>query len=510
MSPATTVGSSPVSLSPPSRNRSPLDLPELLLQIASYLYAHDLTVCLRVCKAWQASIAPCAWKDIRICTNPGNKLHPSTQSVLKHTLLIRRLTIYEAILRDQALIHCPALESLCLTLCQRPGRADMPGEDESSRETTMILNHPSITRLALSSVIVHDNHALWAAVSDLPRLKALFFSYSTALASFADIFWQACTHPELLSLTYAEVPNVPSTAKYSFNWIRHLVLKWVRGGLSPLMQVQFMLSCTELESLVWEGSPENLPLHDLCKRAAQHQPWPYLTALSLEHTKVKDEDLCQLLRSLSSVKKLQLKSTGFGPLSLQELSRHFSMLEHLDVDECCWMTSLMACTIMNSCPNLLSFKAPVIRGVDIINGTRDDGSYSPWICTKLRELNVYIDMDGLDSQEDMLERLSTLQQLESFNFGRKKYIGRNAYTSIELRLDKGLATLATLRRLQDLRFDDVDQELTHADVRWIEEHWKCLRLIEGRLSKSTAVHSELKQIFSNCRVHASWDDELWE
>ncbi|KAF8936866.1 hypothetical protein BGZ58_003592 [Dissophora ornata] len=471
---------------------NPLELPEILLALARYFPQKELALCSRVCKLWHQTFQPFLWENISSSAGPNN-LNPTLPSIAKNAPLVKRLIIYQRILREHAAIHFPAMESLNLTLHQNIGQSDdNPGGDETSRETLMVRNHPTITRLGLSSLPTHVNIDFWIAVRDLPHLRFLFFSYSAAASRFAEMFWQACTRPELLCLNFSAVPDIPSFETYSFSRTRQLLMSYVRGGLSPQRQLKLIVNCRNLETLKWRGPPDRLPLNELSFYAAQGT-WPNLHELNLEGTQVSDKDLSALLESLTRLTKLEARETGFGRCSFERLSVHFNHLVYLDVEDCNDATSPLIQAIMASCPNLIELKAPVIRGSDIApQNEHGVGSGQPWVCTKLKKLTLGFDLDELDSQTVVLERLATLVQLECFDFGIEKDLSPGlSEPSIALSLKEGMGILWPLRRLNVLRFAGTRQDMSQDEIQWMARHWRDLEVIRGRLSEDPACHEAL-------------------
>ncbi|KAG0357836.1 hypothetical protein BGZ54_000170 [Gamsiella multidivaricata] len=340
----------------------------------------------------------------------------------------------------------------------------------------------------------------WKAVRDSRSLDSLHFSYAIVGLELADIFWQTCTRLEFLCIAFAEVPDIPSFATHSFSRIQHLVLSWVRGGLSPERQLELMVQCPQLQRLTWRGMHDQLPLNALCDKAAQGV-WPKLEELNLEDTQIRDEDLSVLLTSINRLTVLQANSTGFALLSFEALSKHFSTLVYLDIENCPKASSPMVHAIMVSCPSLIKMRAPMICGTDVIQGDGKSELGQPWVCAKLKELSLCLDLGGLDSQMDILQRLGDLKQLENLNIStRKQLSGEYSGRSLQFSLEKGIDSLRTLRRLSVFEFDGVDQDMGESEILWVMEHWKNLQIIRGRLNRDLMRHYELMAILKTRQI----------
>ncbi|KAK5814525.1 hypothetical protein F5H01DRAFT_368261 [Linnemannia elongata] len=84
---------------PLSPTISPFDLPEITINISSYLRHHDLARCIQACKSWYYAFLPSVWSpppflNINLSTDDQPReavLQPTSASLLRHAALVRDL-----------------------------------------------------------------------------------------------------------------------------------------------------------------------------------------------------------------------------------------------------------------------------------------------------------------------------------------------------------------------------------------------------------------------------------
>ncbi|KAF9434852.1 hypothetical protein BGZ76_007306 [Entomortierella beljakovae] len=471
---------------------SPLELPELLQIISNHLDNHDLLSCILVCTSWHKLFVSTIWRSAFVSTEYTGHSSPSTNAISKYAPLIKSLTFNSYITPDHARIHFPILDSLCVT---EYNQVDTQQTDTS--EAILIRQNPSITKLECIELGYPPGPSFWEAIRDLPSLRSLELTSTCFPPECADIFWETCSRLDKISFFTSNVPAIPENKKYSFK-AKHVDLQGVYGDFSPLQQLDWLKQCNELQSLKLRIFMERSPFMDFCQCATQGV-WPNLHALDLSNCQITDGEQEILIGSLSQLTKLIVTNTGFGPLAFTALSRHCTTLQQLDIKGCQNVESHMVQTVMCSSPNLLSLKAGSIKGQDI---KKMDGISQKWVCTQLRELGAYFDLDGLDSQLPVLEGLASLTQLEQVDFGvGTNYLGRPpTRLSIKLSLDKGLDMLKSWRRLSSIRFEGTPQTLSMREVDWIILNWKSLETVNGWLSNNFDHNQQLKTILEGRKI----------
>ncbi|KAF9434851.1 hypothetical protein BGZ76_007305 [Entomortierella beljakovae] len=374
-----------------------------------------------------------------------------------------------------------------------PNPYGLPRKDEPSRENVMIRQNSTITELKLSSFQIHDHPDFWSTVRDLPNLKSLNISTTYIPHNVSEVFWQSCSRLSAISFYYTPMPNIPSSGTYSFDSIMSITLKSKQGDLTYQRQLELLKQCKGLYSIACHGGWDHMPLDDfsLC---ATKGAWPNLHELDLDCSGVGDDVLQVLLNALVRLSRLQVKFTGFGPNAFQALGRHFDTLKYLDIQKCKNVNNRMSHIIMCSCPNLIELQVTVFAASVIFEIDQQ------WVCTQLKSLKVYFDLEGFDMQTVILERLAGLTKLEYLDFGHRKDSTPGScggLTSIRLSLDKGLDLLRSCQQLTTLRFFGVVQEMNEQDLDWILESWKHLESVYGTLSDDGLRHIELAKIMES-------------
>lgn len=149
------------------------------------------------------------------------------------------------------------------------------------------------------------------------------------------------------------------------------------------------------------------------------------------------------------------------------------------------------------CPMLEKVKCVAINLEPLISEDRP-----PWVCERLREWEIWVDMDprsftppmtldnGLERQEEwcrkLFERLGRLRQLRVLDLRLKSI--RNGYyemfpkkqaSLLHLSLRTGLGELSRLSKLKEVYFHAQQTLFRRSDVRWMVEHWINLEVIQG-------------------------------
>ncbi|KAF9997791.1 hypothetical protein BGZ65_006638, partial [Modicella reniformis] len=161
------------------------------------------------------------------------------------------------------------------------------------------------------------------------------------------------------------------------------------------------------------------------------------------------------------------------------LRPHFLTLTDLDLAYNNNATSAMAQEIMSSCPLLVTFRAPQIEAMDIVEG-------HPWVCFGIQQLRTLIHFNSItirQVQPIVFDQLSRLTRLEVLNLSYLDPMGvRFGDDLLDLRLESGLDKLSSLRLLRVIEFPSTKQSMDEQEIDWILEHWKFLRRIDGVLN----------------------------
>ena len=96
-------------------SRHPLELPEILSHIASYVHERSLPACARVSKGWYQAFIPHIWKDVSF--TPRKPEHVAMPRYSHH---VKKLYVgVENLIPD--LPQCPNLQSLTISRSHRLG-----------------------------------------------------------------------------------------------------------------------------------------------------------------------------------------------------------------------------------------------------------------------------------------------------------------------------------------------------------------------------------------------------
>ncbi|KAF9434850.1 hypothetical protein BGZ76_007304 [Entomortierella beljakovae] len=454
---------------------SPFQLPELASQMTKYLNQDDLTACIRVSHDWYDHFIQFLWNEIPFFKNA---FAPEATSISRHAYLISSLKTFEALIPQISHIRFPFLQKLELSSV---GTSFATFPSDSSCIT---LNSLALKKLVLNGFEPNNPIEFWKWVSNIPDLDDISLKQTTITPETASGFWKSFCRLQSASLEYGHLPEKLMTASYSPSNMKRLSLCFTE--IVPLQQqLEMIMQCKGLEYLDWSSCCHSQEIiSKLCNHISQMN-WPNLHALHLPFVSLDSNSLQQILGSTARWTELRFKSATWDIESFDALSRQFDTLKLLDLSGNLSFTSVMVNTVMSSCPNLRMLWAPMIKGLDIVNDVqinKNGQSSQGWICTKLTDLVLQFDLDGLDSQLLILERVASLVQLRLLDISCH---GMSSYQTIKLSLDKGLDTLISLKRIYSLRFKGQMQTMTMEDIDWIIMHWKNLKYLDGELHHET-------------------------
>ncbi|KAI8348101.1 hypothetical protein B0O80DRAFT_186907 [Mortierella sp. GBAus27b] len=439
---------------------NPLDIPEIRTLVGQFLPQSDLARYLQVCKSWHNSFLPLVWSTVSI------ELYrpiPTLEVFRRHRLLVRELHYRTVILTPYNRIQCPNLKSL--------------------------------------SVIDKQNYLeAWSPGNGLDSLSMLELDGINITADDTSTFWSLCTRLEWISIndiTIAELPHISVV----FERLRHLTLSLL--DYFPFrQQLDLIGQCPNLISLKWTFNRTGLfdDLDDLDGLATRFSAgtWSKLCELDLVRFCVSDAPLAIIIGSMQRIIKLDVLHCELGVLSLAALRRHFSTLRSLGAKNKGANSGSIITEILSSCPQLESLHAGSITSHDVIDGP-------PWVCgrsmkTLAATFRVMPGQDLDDHHRRIFKRLSQLVNLRSLTLDGF-YIGDGDTVYLELRLEKGLAQLATLKHLETLFFIPFNHQLGSIDVEWMIDNWKNLKLVCGRLNSAKGVNDQLIGMFERAGIN---------
>ncbi|KAF9357337.1 hypothetical protein BGX34_009420 [Mortierella sp. NVP85] len=471
---------------------NPLEIPEIADMVASYLGSKDLARCVRVCKTWHNMFLPRQWRVIEVEFKNrkdalGNDAHfgPDRESVYKHRHLIQDLSLVSTLggldKYDYPKVRCFSVRMLRSKASSKPKRIAM----DFTKSTPMLVS--------LSMTAVYTKKVFWKRLSEHPHLRTLSLMSMQVTSRASPWLWKTCVNLESLMMNHVKFEDGGGPSNEVFIRMRQLDISGTTTIQDEQYQLDLILQSPMLKSLVLEA--ESLTT---LKERSLNRHWPHLSELFVYTMDHRAENLAYILKDMGS---------GLGGLvefgtncfmetqSSNALSLHFSTLVRVEFTYGC--DSSVILDVLCSCPRLEVLRAGHVSA-------RDIAERGPWACKQLRELEIWFRYaeSEQDLQQVVFERLSTLVQLECLDM---KYEGSSYEEDdfgLELRLDRGLGRLASLKQLMSLDFssdsdDDSSPELTVEDVRWMVENWGNLKRISGRLNSDKVVAAQLKKIIKS-------------
>ncbi|KAF9917600.1 hypothetical protein BGZ65_012821, partial [Modicella reniformis] len=175
----------------------------------------------------------------------------------------------------------------------------------------------------------------------------------------------------------------------------------------------------------------------------------------------------------------------------------------LDLKECRGLTSAMAQQIMTSFPNLILFSGVSLDARDLLGIVKDEVTgeekmvTQDWICTHIQDLAIFI--NGLEGKpqewhRSVLQQIAKLNKLRSLNLAaHRDSPSAISHDGLNLSLNTGLDSLASLKQLERLNVSGLWQEMEERDVRWMQEAWPNLD-VRGELHHNKRQSKKLERI----------------
>jgi len=430
---------------------NPLELPEIAAILADFLGRLDLVRCMRVCRVWHLSFLPLVWRNVVISQG---RPHPAMQVLGRHSQFVKELRYHVDLWHEYGPAHCP--NALSLTVF-------------SSRDLAPV--DIELFEQQISHFMIHGMdhwvslHSILQQPLPLPNLSKLELDFAVIESDHSTIFWNLCTRLDSLIIRAAAITEMPDRS-LAFGRLKELTI-----AANPMImlnqQLDFITQCPNLTYLHWKPWERISP--DVVGRFASHLAgggMPNLRTLHSTDLVASDVHLSKIISGIRQLWDLGTPGCEPGQLSFTALRSHFSWLRKLDIkgnpNHTLSFTGPMVQEILASCPLLETLLADQIASQDILDG-------QPWACDRsMKDLTLWFvitpgqDEDVDFHQRHVLERISQLSNLESlclFSDNRSTDV-----INLDLRLEKGLGQLATLKRLKRVSFLDNTQNMSHADV----------------------------------------------
>ncbi|KAF9159039.1 hypothetical protein BGX20_003123, partial [Mortierella sp. AD010] len=270
-----------------------------------------------------------------------------------------------------------------------------------SNPARLIALNPSLVCLSISVDCERNtDKRLWKAISSLPRLKQLEL-FGVGLGSDEmDMFWEAFSKLQDVSLRSVEFPDDGmQLEERSFSRIRKLSIDVIHKE-----DIGIIRRCTNIEDLEWDTRFDD-NIHDALADVIEQGSLPKLERLRVhcDDERTTDKNLERIIGGMQKIKSLSLSRTGFGLHSFQALRRHFSTITDLNLYSNGSVTSVMNQELLCSCPLLEKFQGKYLFAKDAVEG-------GEWACLSLKILKVEFRFE--ESEQDLqpliFGRLSSL------------------------------------------------------------------------------------------------------
>ncbi|KAG0288636.1 hypothetical protein BGZ96_007595 [Linnemannia gamsii] len=481
----------------------PLLLPELLGLIAGYLARKEQQRCSQVCWTWNSYFSPLLWRTCTVDYELHTKHKPIPVSAL-HTYAphIRVLAFQGFVSADHFTIPCTRLEHLKIV---DGSRMDFKGfntenpKDVWTSLASLVSSNPDLTTVEIAEIDWIPTDVFWKAIADHPGIRRLSLDQVRVDFLQLETFWQACSGVEVLTLQRCRISDHNDTLETMPVMFRRLQELNVENLLQPLphVQIELLRLCPQLSTFYWRGGAIHGLARDTLLSILGSGRLPNLDSMDIMGMNLTDLDTEHIIQCMSRVRKLAVYQTNFGPSSLRSLEPHFNTIEELNLLQCPQVASANIAFLLRSCPLLRVFKAESISSDEI----KDE----VWPChERLITLALYFDLTLLDRLAEcqmVFSLLSKLKSLRRLNISRYRTPHSRPILgdikSVRLRLDHGLGQLESLRHLEALHFDGIDQDMTMVEAQWMEEHWKALRIVRGVFTNNPVLNKEINTFFKN-------------
>ncbi|KAF9211780.1 hypothetical protein BGZ59_007617 [Podila verticillata] len=471
-----------------------LTLPEITLLIAQHLDQSDLTICIRVCRAWHQTFIPSLYRNVVLPPEP-HRIHLQTLVPILHTFqhCIHSLSF-------QINIATPVWSfDNCVSLRRLHMSFGIATNMQSTSELPRFLanNGRYLTHLTLERFPRWTMHEVWTSLAaSCTNLQTVELWNSALDTENQASLWRLCSNVQHLVLKNVFLfTNADSSAMATVAFSRLKSLDWVgvEGVSLSFLCTEVFPSATALEFFRYschrQGRIENSHQIDhLCQGLPRGSFWKNVHSLRLDG--ILDTEFAAILRHLSvPLQSLHASCSGFGGLAMGVMRErgHFATVQGLQLTQT-FVESQMVQEILESCPVLEELAAPQLYGRDVVSGR-------PWVCRWLKALSVQIVLDEEASrqQAQVFERLAGLVLLKDMHL--RSNFRSSAKPALDFRLERGLNLLRGLTKLTRLVLP-APQILGEEDVEWMVEHWINLREIVGTLNTTDAC----LEMLHACRV----------
>lgn len=515
--------------------------PEIILHIGKHIRERDLPSCLRVCRAWHASLRGLLFRSVILSIHHKNKPTTTPFALQDIQRNARSLQFQFAYPTPFLKLHgCARLTHLRIDINPLFVRmydndsANMPRAllrgliPELSYATmedppkhvfrylrTLVTHHAAtLTCLTLTCDLDLSTDSFWRTVGSCPHLVRvelfMVMIHSRALMAFLN----ACANVKHLTMFHTTInidgpmPEIERDMP-TFRRLEELIWLPVFGQFQERLLVM-LEHAPVLKSLAWgkEASRQvNGPLAQRIHHVLATAKAPFLKELYLPDPAWTDLQLSELVAKMRQLEGFSVQGTKFGPLTFATL--HGTGLLHslrkIGLRKCLGASSKMVQTIMETCQHLEDLDADRIESNDILQG-------EPWICMGLQRVKldfviheVFTEGQTKKNRELvsnnmrpvqllLLTRLAELTRLEYIIFTCSTKELPREYM-VDLRCDRGLQLLGAWTRLKHFGVAFL-QRMTAVEIEWMCKHWPLLEEVSGNLHTNPRQNDDLYQILA--------------
>ncbi|KAG0093479.1 hypothetical protein BGZ93_007861 [Podila epicladia] len=395
-----------------------LDLAEILIRIATYLSASELSVCATTCKPWNDLFLSLLYRTISLKCDSKTSL----EALEKYAHLVRNLTIAGNIPVQFYWIPYTRLSCLSFHFTYSNNRWDLCAQ-------LIRCQQQFLERMALE-IPCRASNTVWEAIAGCSRLDSLSVKGTYLDADHFPYFWDACsqvTQLTLQSMNMSWTRFIPPSDCFSRDSGRHILsnnsnehaefdrlweLDWpplkvkqlalsmnnsgiVLGQHHKGFQFRLLEKCPDLVSFDWRSFEGDTLGFDLFAQAiasssspTETKPFSHLSRLNCSSSAAIGDQVASIVESL--VAPLQLlhvyqPNNAAGERLVRSIHNHLSSLTSLDLSYILSMDRATVQTVLTSAPLLEVLVAGAISVQDMVQGP-------PWVSTRLRRLSVFFDL----------------------------------------------------------------------------------------------------------------------
>ncbi|KAF9974879.1 hypothetical protein BGZ73_001619 [Actinomortierella ambigua] len=502
----------------PKRGFHAMDILLIVERVVSFLEFAEVSRCAQVSKQWNRNFMPFLWRHPTSTRDWFDRQQQITKTgVEKYGQYIESLKVAESTPHHSALVkHAIHLKQLAVHFL------DPHRKFPITSKVQLIQRNQRLERLVLIQGWFN-----WPNLTctSHPHLKHLVLQKCQIERHYTQPFWELVTNLESLELIQTALPAVNfKPTEWTFRHLRVIALR----RFPPLRRwhMRARMLCD------WIGQCPNLYKLRLEPERAYTVPGGYLAKVIRQNRiplkafdinaccRITEDDLDALIDASDGLSELKVNRwMSLGTATCARLLTQCNTLTRVclrqgrvtvqNVRTEVFIPSAYLQQILSTCPNLLEFYGGVLDAADMMQ--------SPWVCSKLRVLVLFIMPTDSLRQEILHHELWTrdFQRIRQPGISpSKSHKGRNRYRRhlcqdprIRAMLLEHASIFERLSRLADLEELDLTQPSTYYGPM---SHSLCMRFIcgfgkLGRLRKLRVVgcHSVF-QIASPSEHEMNW------